>query len=137
VREDIHFFEAPKCGVGQSKIDMNGHGLFALYSFEEGEIVANYYDSSKSWEVVNFKDIPQDYKDASWWVGVDKSTALLGAKESIFMRANHSKDPNTHWDIEKKTLTAKRKISPGEEITYDYRLEIAPDEVKSSPPSWA
>ena len=133
MREDIHFKEAPSCGVGQSKIQ--GQGLFALRDFQPGDTVADY--SGSNVQECGFDSMPEKYKQACWWVGASKETALLFPPESAFMRANHSRNPNCLWEPEEKTLTAIRAIPAGEEITYDYRKEIAPESWKSSPPPWA
>ncbi len=136
VRDEIDFSEAPACGVGASGL-CPGQGLFALRLIRKGEIVCNYGETSRHWRPVPFREIPDDYRSSCWWVGASEEVALLAAKESSFMRANHSGNPNTHWDTRSRTLTAERDISPGEEITFDYRLEVAPAWLKESPPSWA
>jgi len=135
MRENINFDECPDCAIGKSQIQ--GQGLFALKIFKRGEVVADYSLSSQNWEKCQFEKIPLKYKETAWWIGLTKDFALLAKAESSFMRANHSRTPNTNWDPEKMTLTANRTIQPGEEITYDYRKEIAPDNVKSNPPRWA
>jgi SET domain-containing protein len=135
MRENIDFEECPHCGVGKSKI--SGQGLFALKLFKQGEVVADYMKSSKLWKKCSFKNIPQQYQETCWWVGQSRRTALLARAESPFMRANHSRNPNTLWDPQKMKLIALKSIQPGEEITYDYRREIAPNYLKSKPPIWA
>ena len=42
---------------------------------------------------------------------------FLARDDSEYM--NHSCDPNTWW-IDDLTMTARRDIQPGEEVTYDY-----------------
>jgi SET domain-containing protein len=135
MREDINFDECPDCGVGKSK--HQGQGLFALKKFKKGDIVANYSIAAKTWKKCAFKKIPEKYRQTSWWVGLSKSYALLAKAESSFMRANHSRTPNTDWKPKKMILIANKNIKPGEEITFDYRMEIAPESVKSNPPPWA
>jgi SET domain-containing protein len=135
MRENINFDESPNCAVGKSHIE--GQGLFALKKFKKGETVADYSKASKAWEKCQFTNIPKKYKETAWWIGLNKKFALLAKPESSFMRANHSRTPNTNWEPEKMTLTANTAIKPGEEITYDYRKEIAPESVKSNPPPWA
>jgi SET domain-containing protein len=111
--------------------------LFSLKKFKKGEVVADYSKASKTWEKCEFNKIPKKYKETAWWIGLNKKIALLAKAESSFMRANHSKNPNTDWEPEKMMLTANKTIQAGDEITYDYRREIAPKSVKSNPPPWA
>ena len=134
MREDIDFAEAPKCGVGSSRL-CDGQGLFALQKIKVGEIVADY--SHSTWKRAPFSSLPKSHRTTCWWVGINKKEALLAAPTSLFMRANHSRTPNTLWNPKKKTLTANQPILPGDEITYDYRLEIAPLTIKQNPPAWA
>jgi len=135
MREDIHFEEAPLCAIGKSRI--SGQGLFALKNFRPGEVVCNYSKGAKSWKKCKFTEIPNAYKKSCWWVGKSTRIALLASPKSSFMRANHSRTPNTLWDPKKMKLTAITNINCGEEITYDYRKEIAPKSLKANPPSWA
>jgi hypothetical protein len=136
MRQDIEFLEAPHCGVGKSTV-CPGQGLFALSNFKEGEVVADYSQTAKKWQRAPFNKMPQVARDCCWWVGESKEIALIARPESLFMRANHSKTPNTEWDVQNKKLVAIREIKTGEEIFYDYRKEIAPPEIKDKPPSWA
>jgi SET domain-containing protein len=135
MREEINFQEAPSCAVGRSSIQ--GQGLYALKNFKKGEIVADYSNSSEQWKLCKFTAIPKKYRETCWWIGETLESALLASPESAFMRANHSRTPNTTWMPNQKKLLANRLIKCGEEITYDYRLEIAPAHIKSKPPKWA
>jgi hypothetical protein len=112
VREGLEFGEAPGCGVGQSKI-CEGQGLFALKDFAEGELVADYSSTAKDWLAVPFEELPEDHAKTCWWVGENTGTVRLANPESVFMRANHSKDPNCEWDPKKRTLVARRRINSG------------------------
>lgn len=136
MRENIHFQEAPFCAAGKSHL-CDGQGLFALKAFRRGEMVASYSETSPLRASYPFDEIPPAALATSWWIGKTTAVAEVFPPESLFMRANHSRDPNCFWDTAQQTLTALREILPGEEITYDYRLEIAPPSIKANPPAWA
>jgi hypothetical protein len=136
MREDIHFEEAPHCGVGKSQV-CEGQGLFALKRFQPKERVASYQITQNLRKEYTFSRIPKHARETCWWVGKNQEVAEVFPPESLFMRANHSRKPNCRWNPREQTITALREIVPGEEITYDYRLEIAPPEIKSHPPDWA
>jgi SET domain-containing protein len=136
MRQDIHFDEAPRCGVGQSTL-CQGQGLFALRRFEAGDLVADYSKRSKEWRLTQHEDLSQGHRDSMWWIGLDEDFVRVANPESLFMRANHSSSPNTDWNPKARTLKANQVILPGEEITYDYRKEIAPESVKAHRPEWA
>lgn len=136
MREDIWFEEAPNCGVGKSRI-CDGQGLFALVKIEPGDVVASYHSTRKLRKEYPFAELPDEAKETCWWVGKTQEVAEVFPPESLFMRANHSRKPNCLWDTAAQTLTALRDILPGEEVTFDYRLEMAPPEIKANPPEWA
>jgi len=136
MREEIDFEEGYGCGVGYSR-SCEGQGLFALKDFMQGEVVIDYKETSKKWKSVQFKEITGSVKDTCWWIGVSQEEALIASPESLFMRANHNRNPNTEWYTTERTLVAKTYIRAGEEIVFDYRKEIAPPEIKNTPPSWA
>jgi hypothetical protein len=135
IREEIDFSEAPFCAIAKSTV-CEGQGLFALKKFEQGDIISDYNISSNKWTECNFDNIPKEHKEACWWVGKTTEICLLALPESLFMRANHSNEPNTDWFPEQKLLKARVSIQPGEEITFNYTKEIAPISIKSNVPSW-
>ena len=135
MREHIDFTEAPYCAVGEYK--NGGQALFALKSFDIGEEVANYSSTIPKCIRVKFEDIPPEHLDMCWWVGLSEDIACLFPRDSVFMRANHSSNPNTKWFPLEYKLVASQIINVGDEITFDYRLEIAPPSVKNHPPIWA
>ena len=136
MRENIDFTEAPRCAVGKSTV-CDGQGLFAMSVFEPGDIVADYSETSKAWEKTPFDKITGIAKETCWWIGESTENALVAKPESLFMRANHSRNPNTLWDVNSRKLIALKRISPAEEIFYDYRREVAPAYMKQAPPPWA
>lgn len=135
----LDFSEAPDTWVGRSVI--HGEGLFAGKAFDEGELVADYAASFEKWTRVSYDElhILHDVHARAWFVGESTTHLRVAAKDSVFMRANHRRTPdcNCLWSPTKKTLIAVRSIAVGEELTYDYRLEIGAPDFKSSPPPWA
>ena len=132
VRPIIDFSEGPGCAVGQSYGD-RGQGVFAIKLFMRGDIVIDYSKTSQNWELRRFRDIPREHQVHNWWVGESMELALLGSPDSLFMRVNHDNNPNTYWNTTERHLAANRMILPGQEITFDYRLQIAPPYFKCRP----
>lgn len=136
IRPNLDFSEAPKCAIGKSRI-CEGQGLFLIQNSSKGDIIINYNESSKNWNYVKYEDITKTQHELCWWVGVDHEYCLIGGSDSIFMRINHSRNPNLLWIPKLKILVAIRDIFCGEELTYDYHLEIANSEIKNNPPLWS
>jgi len=104
-----------------------GRGLFATDLIREGELIS--YENPDDYLVLNKEQVEsmsvedQDF----WWhfcyqVGDDawfgpKSREVVARKRTFF--TNHSCNPTT-WFSDDITMTARRDIFPGEEITYDY-----------------
>ena len=85
---------------------------------------------------VQLKCLPQ-IRALSWFVGESQTICRIASPDSVFMRANHSRKPNTNWQPNTQQLIANQPIAIGDEITFDYRLEIGPDFLKDHPPIWA
>jgi hypothetical protein len=104
-----------------------GYGLFASVPIQSGELIS--YEDVNDYLVLNRETIeslaPEDQD--FWWhfcyqVGDDawfgpRSREVIKRKMTFF--ENHSCDPTT-WFVDDITMTARRDIQPGEEITYDY-----------------
>jgi hypothetical protein len=135
MRQDLCFDECVDCAIGKSKI-CNGQGLFALRQFNVGDVVVDYSKTCKNWQLCKHETMETFYKDFMWWVGIDEVYCKLADLNSVFMRANHSDTPNTNWLIAEKMLVANSVIFPGDEITFNYTKEIAPQTIKSKPPKW-
>jgi len=104
-----------------------GYGLFASVPIAKGELIA--YEDVNDYLVLN-RDViegltPEDQD--FWWhfcyqVGDDawfgpRSREVIKRKMTFF--TNHACDPTT-WFEDDITMTARRDIAEGEEITYDY-----------------
>lgn len=104
---------ADQVRIGRSN---SGLGLFATGPFKKGEFIAQYWGrklTEKQADVVNNKYLFE--LDDTWTI--DGSTRRNTARY-----INHSCRPNGKIDISKGKIIirAKRKIRPGEEITYNY-----------------
>ena len=135
MRQELDFNEAPFCSVGKSTV-CEGQGLFALKLFLPKSIVVDYSINYKCWKNCLFEEMPEFNQKYMWWVGVNEQECKLANWNSLFMRANHSKTPNTEWNLKTKQLIAIASIFPGEEITYNYQKEIASPSIKLNPPVW-
>ena len=121
---------APSCSVRESGI--HGLGLFADKWITMGEIVAQYnvWDETQ-WEKVPFNKV----KAGEWVLGLTETMAVRPTVDSKFFHANHSRTPNCNWLRDRQCLVANRMIFEGDEITYDYRLDIHPP--GTATPFWA
>jgi len=118
-------FFHPAIEVRESAIA--GRGLFATERIREGELIS--YENPDDYLVLNMAQVESRTQEEQdfWWhfcyqIGDDawfgpKSPEVVSRKRTFF--TNHSCDPST-WFIDEITMTARRDILPGEEITYDY-----------------
>lgn len=104
-----------KLSLGPSRIQ--GDGVFARERIAEGETVMEF-----GGETISRQEMEAgDYRIASIWpVGRGTFLALPSSDrhDSLDEYLNHSCDANT-WLTDEVTLTARRDIEPGEEITLD------------------
>jgi SET domain-containing protein len=110
----------------QSKIQ--GTGLFTTGLIRKGEEVwwETAADRAQQWDVAiaELKTWPEEqqrqFERYAYQISEDTYT---GRKDGVPIDAadftNHCCDPTT-WFINDTTMTARRDILPGEEITYDY-----------------
>ena len=116
--------DAPKCQVYPSKI--HKRGLFAVFPIRKNEIVVNY-NIPEIWCEKPFSELTEKEIRDCWWIGITKEVCAIPTKQIKFFMANHSNYPNCLWLREEKKLIAVKDIDIGEEITYNYNLEIKPD----------
>ncbi len=116
----------PKIEVRKSKIQ--GTGIFATEYIKQGEVVWHEtpeeqerqylvpVDVVKSWP----EESQQEYLRYAYQVGENMYSGRKHNKpEDPADYTNHSCDANT-WFVHDHTMTARRDILPGEEVTYDY-----------------
>jgi len=111
--------------VRRSRI--HGRGLFALTPYVRGDLVGEYRG-----RVI---DVASEGETSSAWNADPAYTLLFAIDDELTIDAgvrgnsirfmNHSCDPNceTHVEGDKVFVHARRRIRPGEELTYDYNLQ--------------
>jgi SET domain-containing protein len=106
---------ADQVRVGRST---SGLGLFATGPFKKGEFIAQYWGRKLTDAQADAVDNKYLFELNSKWT-VDGSTRRNTARY-----INHSCRPNGKIDIAggRILIRAKRKIEPGEEITYNYGI---------------
>ncbi len=107
-------------GVKKVKVKRSsaGLGLFATETFEKGELVIEYIGETISEEEANKRGGKYLFELNDNWTIDGKG------RENIARYINHSCKPNCYPELsEDETqvfIYAKRKITPDEELTYNY-----------------
>lgn len=111
--------------IGKSTI--HGYGLFASQDIEKG-VALGILDGQIVPLILHKK-----YNLTLEWNAIDESTLLVRPYRTKYSYINHQRQPNLvllHNPLRVATL---RKISTGEEITLDYRLEpLSPEYIESA-----
>lgn len=109
--------------------DIEGRGLFAREPIAAGEFIwrkdANERAYSQAEIDAMTADERKNFYNYSYQTGPDEFYGTPGGKagdDADYM--NHSCDPNT-WFEPDQSMTARRDIAAGEEITYDYATSEA------------
>lgn len=112
--------------------DIEGRGLFAKEKITAGEFIWKKDPGEKCYTQAEINAFTEQQKknfyNYSYQVAPDQfyGTPEGGAGDDADYM-NHSCDPNTWFEAD-GSMTARRDISPGEEITYDYATsESRPD----------
>jgi len=115
----------PKLTVANSPV--HGRGVFAKKAFRKGERIIEYTGRRILWS-----SVPDDLDDErTYYFGLDNDKEVIdpsvGGNEAQWI--NHSCKPNCEVrEIRGRIfIHALRKLQPGEELSYDYRLEIDDD----------
>ena len=116
---------SPKLTVANSPV--HDRGVFATKAFRKGERIIEYTGHRILWS-----SIPDDLDDErTYYFGLDNDKEVIDpsvdGNEAQWI--NHSCEPNCEVrEIRGRIfIHALRKIQPGEELSYDYRLEIDDD----------
>ena len=105
--------------------DVHGRGVFARASIPRGTRIIEYTGRRIPWS-----QVPEDQEDErTYYFGLDNGREVIdpsvGGNEAQWI--NHSCSPNCQA-IENRDdrvfIYALRNIEPGEELFYDYRLEV-------------
>src|SRR5262245_9034853 len=99
-----------------------GRGLFATEAIEKAASTAEY----KGRRIANAQAKRLEARGSRYMYEINSRFTVDGSSRSNMGRyANHSCRPNAESDVVKGKviLRARKKIKPGEEITYDYGRE--------------
>ncbi|KAL3309259.1 hypothetical protein Ciccas_012193 [Cichlidogyrus casuarinus] len=106
--------------------NIHGRGLYALKSFRKDEFIVEYTGELIRNGVCEARELRYRAQGVDCYMfRVDTHTVIDATYKGNAARfINHSCDPNCYSKVvEKKIIIcALRKISPGEELTYDYRF---------------
>ncbi len=111
---------SPKLTTKNSPV--HGGGVFAVEPIKQGEVLVRWGGKVYSTkQVVDGETTSQTacQIDDDLYIASPPGTELVGSD-----LMNHSCDPNT-WMDDEVTISAKRNIATGEEITADYALWVA------------
>lgn len=105
-----------------------GLGLFATAPFKRGDFIIEYTGERISEDESN-------RRGGKYLFVLDKDTVIDGkGRENTARYINHSCKPNAEAEIDeeesKVRILARKKILPGEEITYDYGKEYWDEYIK-------
>lgn len=105
-----------------------GLGLFATKEFKRGDFIIEYTGEHITTEEA-------DRRGGKYLFILNKKTTVDGkGRENTARYINHSCKPNaeaeTDEDEQKIRISARRKILPGEEISYDYGKEYCNEYIK-------
>jgi uncharacterized protein len=105
------------------KSDVHGRGVYAMQFIPEGTRIIEYTGERTSWEAA-----PNDENDPHTFnFGLDNGQVInpqIGGNDARWI--NHSCDPNceANEEADRIFIDAICDIQPGEELFYDYGLEI-------------
>jgi len=129
---DIFYSSHPNVCLQPCENRAKGLGLFAKAPIKKGEVVWKHMSDPygrMTGRIYTKEEVDKIWaNDLDWfwhWAYRCGENAFLGpaTKECPTLEAtyyqNHSCDPSTWWEDE-TTLTARRDLEPGDEITYDY-----------------
>ena len=111
-----------------------GFGLFASRDFQAGEVVIDYNLFPDSWYETRYDQLSEEQIRKNWYVMIDHERCITSDRWSKFSYINHSRNPNCHWAVQARLITAKKDIQEGDELFIDYRLEPCPTRVEY--PKW-
>jgi hypothetical protein len=102
--------------------DVAGHGVFAMAPIKKGEVIVRWGGI-----VYTTQQVLDGETNDQTACQIDDDAYIAGPPETMLVDSdlmNHSCDPNT-WMDDEVTISARRDIEPGEEVTADYALWVA------------
>jgi SET domain-containing protein len=108
---------------------IHGRGVFAIADIRRGERIIEYKGKRTSWdEAMERPDSDPDDSAHTFLFEIDDGRVIDARVRGNAARwINHSCAPNctTHEDDKGHVfIEARRRIRPGDELTYDYRLSV-------------
>jgi SET domain-containing protein len=109
--------------------EIHGRGVFAADRIRKGTTIIEYKGQRASWDdAMERPDSDPDDPTHTFLFELDDGRVIDARVRGNAARwINHSCDPNctTFEDEDGRVfIAARRKILPGEELTYDYRLSV-------------
>jgi SET domain-containing protein len=109
--------------------EIHGHGVFARKRIRKGRVIIEYKGQRASWEKAMSRpdSDPGDPAHTMLFALDDGRVIDARVRGNAARWINHSCDPNCRTfedDDGRVFIEAKRKIRPGEELCYDYRLTV-------------
>ena len=104
---------------------VHGRGVYAIQPIAKGTRIIEYTGTRVPWD-----SVAEDSEDPRTFLfgldnGIDVIDPEIGGNEARWI--NHSCDPNCEAieeDDERVFIDALRDLQPGEELFYDYQLEV-------------
>jgi SET domain-containing protein len=108
---------------------IHGRGVFAADKIRKGTVIIEYKGQRADWDdAMERPDSDPDDPTHTFLFELDDGRVIDARVRGNAARwINHSCDPNctTFEDDDGRVfIEARRKIPPGEELTYDYRLSV-------------
>jgi SET domain-containing protein len=108
---------------------IHGRGVFAAEKIKRGTVIVEYKGKRSTWdEAMERPDSDPDDPAHTFLFEIDDGRVIDARVRGNAARwINHSCDPNCETREDEKGrvfIEARRKIQPGAELTYDYRLSI-------------
>ena len=115
---------------------IHGRGVFAATPIAKGTQIIEYRGERTTWEIVCERPAsdPDDPAHTFIFELSDGRVIDAGVRGSVARWINHSCAPNCEIEEEdhRVFIEARRDIKPGEELAYDYNLQIGERHTKKA-----
>jgi hypothetical protein len=107
---------------------IHGRGVFAARAIRKGETIIEYRGRRTTWDEASEAAGDDDDPYHTFLFSLDDDRVIdAGVRGNAARFINHSCAPNCETfenDEGRVYIAARRRIAPGEELSYDYRLEV-------------